>query len=80
MKSIVVCIASIVLLALSIVFRIAGKLRLTIPLLYLIAASVSTFFTAWTAEHEILVLAGLLVLTGLSILSWILTIVRRVRT
>ena len=80
MKSVVVCIASIVLLAVSVVFKIAGKMRLTIPLLYLIAASVSTFFTGWTAEHETLILAGLFVLTGLSLLSWVWTLVNRIRT
>ena len=80
MKSVVVCIASIVLLAVSVVFKIAGKMRLTIPLLYLLAASASTFFTSWTSEHEPLVLAGLFVLTGLSLLSWVWTLVNRIRT
>ena len=37
---------------LSLIFKIAGKLRLTLPLLYLLAAVVSTFFTDWTSQHE----------------------------
>lgn len=80
MKSIIACIASVVVLAMSMVFRIAGRLRLTVPFLYLIAASVSTLFTDWTVEHETLVLVGRFVLTGLSLLSWIMTVVRKIHT
>ena len=37
---------------LSLVLRIAAKLRLTIPVLYLLAIGVSTVFTDWAAQHE----------------------------
>ena len=41
--------ASVLLLILSLLFKVAGKLRLTLPLLYMVAAVISTFFTDWTA-------------------------------
>ncbi|MHB1032989.1 MAG: hypothetical protein ACYC0X_35045 [Pirellulaceae bacterium] len=67
------------LLILSIIFRVAGKLRLGIPLIYLLAAVVSTFFTRWTTEHEPLVLIGLYILIGLTVLSWIVSLVKAIR-
>ena len=62
---------AILMFALSLAFKVAGKLRLGIPLAYLLAAVVSTFFTSWTTEHEDLVLLGLYILIGLVVLSWI---------
>jgi hypothetical protein len=67
------------LLILSFVFKVVGKLRLGIPLLYLIAAVVSTFFTRWTSDHEPLVLMGLNILIGLTVLSWIVSLVKAIR-
>lgn len=71
------------LIVLSLAFQIAGKLRLTLPLLYFLAAVISTFFTDWTTKNETLVLTGFFVLCGLVVVSWIVTliktIVRRVR-
>lgn len=67
------------LLILSFIFRVAGKLRLGIPLLYLLAAVVSTFFTRWTTEHEPLVLMGLYILIGLTVLSWIVSLIKTLR-
>lgn len=54
-----------------ILFKIAQKLKLTIPLLYLLIAVSSTFFSRWVPEHETMVLAGLVVSVGISILQWI---------
>jgi hypothetical protein len=44
---------------LSLIFKVAGKLRLGIPLFYIVAAVISTFFTQWTTDHETLVFIGL---------------------
>ena len=57
----------------------AGKLRLTLPLLYFLAAIVSTFFTRWTTENEPLVLLGLYILIGLVVLSWTYSLVKTIR-
>lgn len=59
---------------LSLAFRIAVKLRLTLPLLYLLVAGISTAFTDWVIRHEQIVLWGLYVLLGLSALSWLRTL------
>ena len=69
--------ASVLLLILSLLFKVAGKLRLTLPLLYMVAAVISTFFTDWTSKNEQLVLLGLYVLIGLVFISWIVSLVRR---
>lgn len=71
--------STILMIVLSLLFKVAGKLRLTLPLLYLIVAVVSTFFTDWTSEHEQLVLWGLFILTGLVVLSWIVSLVKTIR-
>lgn len=71
--------STILMMVLSLLFKVAGKLRLTLPLLYLIVAVVSTFFTDWTSEHEQLVLWGLFILTGLVVLSWIVSLVKTIR-
>ena len=71
--------ASVLLLILSLLFKVAGKLRLTLPLLYMVAAVISTFFTDWTSKNEQLVLLGLYVLIGLVFISWIVSLVKAVR-
>ncbi|WP_416325174.1 hypothetical protein [[Eubacterium] hominis] len=63
--------ATFILLLISVSMKLAGKLRLTLPFIYLLVAVVSTFFTRWTTEHEQLVLYGLYALIVLSILSWL---------
>ena len=68
-----------VTLVISMAFKIAGKLRLTLPLAYFLIAAVSTFFTDWTDKNEQLVLMGLYVLIGLVVLSWIYSIVKKIR-
>ena len=70
---------SALLLILSLVFKVAGKLRLTLPLLYFLAAVVSTFFTDWTSKHEQLVLYGLYALIALMIISWVVSLVKVIR-
>ncbi|RNC62914.1 MAG: hypothetical protein AWM53_01840 [Candidatus Dichloromethanomonas elyunquensis] len=67
------------LLILSFIFRVAGKLRLGIPLIYLLVSVVSTFFTRWTTEHESLVLIGLYILISLTVLSWIVSLIKATR-
>ena len=71
--------ASVLLLILSLLFKVAVKLRLTLPLLYMVAAVISTFFTDWTSKNEQLVLLGLYVLIGLVFISWIVSLVKAVR-
>ena len=70
---------SALLLILSLAFKVAGKLRLTLPLLYFLAAVVSTFFTDWTSKHEQLVLYGLYALIALVIISWVVSLVKVIR-
>ncbi|NBJ16993.1 MAG: hypothetical protein FNP40_15840 [Dehalobacter sp. 4CP] len=67
------------LFIISSLFKIAGKLRLGIPLIYLLIAVVSTFFTRWTTEHEQLVLMGLYIVIGLTALSWIISLIKTIR-
>jgi hypothetical protein len=67
------------MLILSFIIKVAGKLRLGIPLFYLIAAVISTFFTQWTTDHETMVFVGLYILIGLIVLSWIVSLVRALR-
>lgn len=55
----------------SLAMKIAGKLRLTLPFVYLLIAVISTFFTRWTTENEQLVLYGLYATIAISILSWL---------
>ena len=70
---------SIGLLLLPFLFRVSGKLRLTIPLLYFLVAGISTFFTDWTSKNEQLVLLGLYILIGLVLLSWIVSLIKVIR-
>ena len=63
--------ATLLLLLISVFMKLAGKLRLTLPFIYLLVAVISTFFTRWTTENEQLVLYGLYALIALSVLSWL---------
>lgn len=61
---------SVVLLFLSLIFRLAGKLRLTLPLLYFLLTA--TVLNPWAAAHETLAFAiGLL---ALSVISWLFSL------
>lgn len=72
-------IVTLVVYFLFAVFVIAGKLRLTIPVLYIIAAGVSTIFTDWVGQHEQLILYGLYAQLALVALSWVVTAVKAIR-
>ena len=58
---------------LSLILRITAKLRLTIPMLYLLGVGISTVFTDWANQHEQQVLLGLYAQLFLVALSWIVT-------
>lgn len=70
---------TILLGVLSAVFKVGAKLRLTLPILYFLAAVVSTFFTDWTTKNEKLVLYGLYILIGLVVLSWIYSLLKTIK-
>jgi threonine/homoserine/homoserine lactone efflux protein len=57
-------------------FRIASLLRLGIPLLY--ALFVSILFPDFVQEHEILATEIFLAMLGLVILSWVVTIRKKI--
>lgn len=67
-----VCV-SLVLFLLSLIFRLAGKLRLGVPLLYTILAC--TVFHSWTAAHPLLSNGILVALLAVTALSWILSLI-----
>ena len=62
-------IITIVLIVLSFVLKLAGKLRLTLPVVYFLL--ISTFLNPWAAAHEKLAFAILFILLGFSLISWI---------
>ena len=72
MLSAVLCLG---VLSLSILFRLASVLRLTIPLLY--ALAVPTLFGAWYHSHEALAEGLWWALLGLSLLSWAASLPRK---
>ena len=72
-------IVSLGVFALSVVFKIAAKLRLTVPVLYILAAGVSTVFTDWVWQHEQLILFGLYAQLGVVALSWVVTAVKAIQ-
>lgn len=61
-------------------FKIAQKCKLTLPLIYLLLATISTFFSRWVPEHESLVLTGLYILIGITVLRWIYVLIQKVRS
>lgn len=63
---------SAVLLFLSLIFRLAGKLRLTLPLLYFLLTS--TVLNPWASAHETLAFAILYGLLALSAISWLFSL------
>ena len=62
-------VVTVALFLISLMFRIAARLNLTLPLLYVLA--VSTILNSWTASHEKLAFSILYLLTAFSVLSWI---------
>ncbi len=78
--SIIILISTTILLTvLSLIFKVAGKLRLTIPFIYFLVAAISTLFTDWTTKNEQLVLIGLYILIGLVTLSWIFSLIKAIK-
>ena len=63
---------SAVLLILSLLFRLAGKFRLTLPLLYFLLTA--TVLNPWAAAHETLAFAILFCLLALSVISWLFSL------
>lgn len=63
-------VVTVALFLISLLFRIAARLNLTLPLLCFLA--VSTILNPWAATHEKLAFAILYLLTAFSVLSWIL--------
>lgn len=61
-------------------FKTAQKCKLTLPLIYLLIATISTFFSRWVPEHESLVLTGLYILIGVTVLRWIYVMIQKVRS
>ena len=68
-------IITVALFLISLLFRIASRLNLTLPLLYFLA--VSTILNPWAASHEKLAFAILYLLTAFSVLSWIFALRRK---
>ena len=72
-------IVSLGVFVLSVVFKIAAKLRLTIPTMYILTAGISTVFTDWASQHEKLILFGLYAQLAVVALSWVITAVKAVQ-
>lgn len=68
---------SAVLLILSLIFRLAGKLRLTLPLLYFLLTA--TVLNPWAAAHETLAFAILYGLLAFSVISWLFSLRNAIR-
>ncbi len=62
---------------LSLIFKAAGKLRLTLPIICFLLFS--TVLNKWASEHETLAYIFLFSLLGLTVLSWIVSLIKRIR-
>ena len=71
---------SVIIFTFSLIFKVAGKLRLTLPLIYFLAATISTFYTDWTTKNESKVLLGLYILRGLVALSWMYSLIKKIKS
>lgn len=67
-------IVSIGILAFSLLLRLAHRLRLTLPLLYLLAAP--TLLRGWYLTHTALAVGIFYAMVALVALSWVVTLVR----
>ncbi|CDW99925.1 hypothetical protein [Desulfitobacterium hafniense] len=65
------------LLILSFIFKVAGKIRLTIPIICFLLFS--TVLNKWAGEHETLAFIILFSLLGLTVLSWIVSLIKAIR-
>ena len=64
------------LFLLSILFRLAAALRLTVPLLY--ALVVPTLFSGWYYSHYMLANVIWYILLAATLLSWVYSLIRKV--
>lgn len=71
---------SVIIFTFSLIFKVAGKLRLTLPLIYFLVATISTFYTDWTTKNESKVLLGLYILIGLVALSWMYSLIKKIKS
>jgi pilus assembly protein TadC len=62
----------------SLIFRAAGKLRLTLPIICFLLFS--TVLNKWASEHETLAYIILFSLLGLTVLSWIVSLIKKIRS
>ena len=60
----------------SFIFKLAGKFRLTVPLLCLLLFS--TVLNKWARENETLAFIILFSLFGLTVLSWIVSLIKTI--
>ena len=67
----------LIMLLLNTMFKIASFFRLGIPLLYVFAVPV--LFPDWLREQETLATGILFAMLGLVVLSWVVTICRKLR-
>lgn len=74
MISIVICGAGLMI---GILFRVAGTLRLSVPLLY--AFVVAFFFPGWSTRNPVLSMGILYGLVALCVLSWIVSLIRKIQ-
>lgn len=65
------------LFILSLIFKVAGKLRLTLPVVCFLLFI--TVLNKWAGEHETLAFIILFTLLGLTTLSWIISFVKAIR-
>lgn len=65
------------ILVLSVVLRLASVFHLTIPILY--ALIVPTLFHGWFYSHTALAYGIWYILLGLTLLSWVVSLFRRIR-
>lgn len=68
-----ICIISALFLGLC---KLAAKLRLLVPLLYVLIAG--TIFHEWTTENEIFAIGILVTLVLISLGSWVITVIKKV--
>ena len=73
----ILILSCVALFLIGILFRIAGTLRLSVPLLY--ALVVAFFFPGWSTRNPVLSMGILYGLIGLCVLSWIVSLIRKIR-
>jgi len=72
-------IVSLGILLMTAVFKVAGKLRLTIPVLYVFTAAISSMFTDWVSQNELLIMIGLYIQLAIVAGSWMITLFQQIQ-